>query len=73
MKTTQKDIRNTHAVDITYRSFNEINDIVKNENGLTNIAYSVGTYGLNGAVFQGYKTNTLYKVTSRSTALFQLI
>lgn len=72
MKTTQKDIRNYNAIDITRYSFDAINKLIASEEYLIDVAYSVGTYGLNGLVKQGHKTGTLYKVTSRSGALFQI-
>lgn len=34
------------------------------------IGYSVGTYGLTGALFQGMETGTIYAITKRSKALF---
>ena len=70
---TKKEINNTNAVDITYLSFKKTNELLKNENGLNTIAVSKGTYGINAALLQGNKTKTLYKITSRSTTLFQVL
>ncbi len=34
------------------------------------VGYSAGMYGINGALFQGTETGTMYAITARSTALF---
>lgn len=36
----------------------------------TQIGYAAGVYGCNGMLLQGHKTNTLYAITSRTTAIF---
>lgn len=38
--------------------------------GTTRIAYSSGIYGVNGALLRGEKTNSLYEIIGRSSALF---
>lgn len=74
MKTTQKDIRGFFpAEDMTHYSFDEVNNILALEGTLDTICYSAGAYGINGAVLKGFNTGTLYKITTRSTALFQVL
>ncbi len=68
MKTTLKEIKNAIrakvAQDITYTERNAIQE------HLTNIAYSVGIYGVNGALFRGDESGTLYAITARTANLF---
>ena len=70
MKTTLKEIKNFPAIDITTADFDTVNQIARNK--YETIAYSVGVYGVNGVVFNTFD-GTLYKITSRSTALFQVL
>ena len=72
MKTTLKAIKNHSGIDITYYPFEQIEKI-RRDTDLIKIAYSTGIYGLNGYLFQDAKTGTFYKITKRSTALFQLV
>ena len=73
MKTTLKDIKNTIAIDITKLSTKEVYEIYHNEHGFKSVAYSIGIYGVTGAIVQGYTTNKLYKVTSRNSNLFIIL
>lgn len=73
MKTTLKEIKNMNAKDITSLSDKELNEIKKQERRLEEISISMGTYGINGALFKGEKTGSLYKITARCTNLFYLI
>lgn len=70
MKTTLKDIKAFDATDITNAEPEQLFNLRKH--GLKRIAYSVGTYGITGAVYWDMTTGLLYKVTARSTALFAL-
>lgn len=72
MKTTKKEIVNFNAKDITYINFDDMNKLRNEENGFVEIAYSMGLYGVTGAVIQGNKTKTLYKITSRTSAIFMI-
>lgn len=75
MKTTLSYIRNLvksgAAHDITSLDFYAIEFLRKTLN-LEKIAYSIGIYGINGALFKD-NNGELYAITSRSTALFQLV
>lgn len=77
MKATQKYIksllngfRHYGAVDCTNYDTDDYNRIIEKEGHLDEFAYSVGTYGCNGAAFVGWKTGTYYVITKRSSALF---
>ena len=70
MKTTLKDIKSTSAEDITYLSSRDLYALYDNEKGFKPIAYSVGAYGCSGKVVQGRTSGKLYKITSRTSALF---
>lgn len=73
LKTSIKDIREFRAVDITYASQEELDDIVKKSEGkMATIAISTGVYGRNGSLYCDLKNGIFYKVCSRSTALFYL-
>ncbi len=69
IQVTQKKIKATAVADITRYSFAEINAL--RARGLECIAISTGIYGVNGALFQD-NAGALYKITARSSALFQL-
>lgn len=71
MKTTLKAIKAHPGIDITQCSVYEINDIRKLH--LIKIAYSTGIYGINGALFLDRKTGEYFKITARTTALFQMM
>lgn len=74
-KFTQKQLRqftlNNVAVNITNYSFEEVKYLRANHN-LKKIGYSLGVYGLNGGLLKDTKTGTLYVITKRTGALFQL-
>ena len=67
-----KEIKNINCEDVTNLSSKELEKLVKKENGLKEVSISYGVYGMNGGLFQGYKTNKLYKVTARNSNLFYL-
>ena len=62
IKTTQKEIKNTNARDITADS--------KNYGSLDVIAMSFGVYGMNGALLKNEK-GELFKITARASNLFK--
>ena len=70
MKTTLKEIKRFPAIDITTADFDTVKNIARYKH--TTIAYSVGTYGVNGIVFNTFD-GILYKITARTTALFQVL
>lgn len=73
-KYTQKQlrefVRNGHARDITDADNNKRNDIEAEEGFYTQIGYSIGIYGCNGALLKGHATGQLYAITRRTSALF---
>ena len=75
IKTTKKGIKSLvksrAAVDLTRASFEAIDRIIK-EDAPEQIGFAVGTYGRSAALYRGRVTGTLYAVTERTTALFQL-
>lgn len=77
MKTSKKVIleyaERVNAVNINKYNFEEIETLRRNEVFFEEVAYSVGVYGVNAYLFQGYKTKKYYIVPSRSTALFQVM
>ena len=72
MKVTNKDIKEFNATDITYISFNNMNKLREKEGYFKEVAYSKGLYGVSGVVIQGNNTKTLYKITSRTSAIFMI-
>ena len=70
MKTTQKAIRETYAIDITNYSFDQADELM-NKHNLQTIAMSYGVYGMNGALFED-ENGELYKITTRNSTLFQM-
>ena len=70
MKTTQKAIRETCAIDITNYNFDQANDLM-HAHTLQTIAMSYGVYGMNGALFED-ENGELYKITARNSTLFQM-
>lgn len=72
MKTTQKQIKNFNAQDVTYLSTNELYKLKENEKYFSLVAFSCGIYGVNGQVLKGAETGKLYKITSRTNAIFIL-
>lgn len=73
MKTTQKSLKEFNAIDITYYDFDRLDNLRHKENGFETVAVSFGTYGMNGGLFQGHNSKQLYKIISRTSALFQLV
>ena len=69
MKTTQKDIRATRAIDLTHAKWETLQEVAPH---LEKIAYACGIYGINAALYRHRETGALYKVTTRSTAIFAL-
>ena len=70
IKTTQKAIRETCAIDITNYSFDQANELIK-AHTLRTVAMSFGVYGTNGALFED-ANGELYKITARNSTLFQM-
>lgn len=77
MKTTRKQIRLLvlyhKAVNVNNWSQDLLEELKEEEGGLIEIAWSSGTNGRNGGVWQGRKTGELYAVTDRLPALFCLM
>lgn len=69
MKTTQKDIRMTQAIDLTHAKLDTLQEVAPY---LEKIAYACGIYGINAALYRHRVTGELYKVTARSTSIFAL-
>lgn len=73
MKTTQKELKrmiaNGTAADVTTAGPDIINNIAY---GRTVLAYSCGTYGVNGVLVQAWDSK-LYAVVGRTNNLLQLI
>lgn len=68
MKTTLKEIKSYNCKDITCISSEECRKIVKKEI----VAYSYGTYGVNGIIFSDMN-DELYKITLRNSNLFYFL
>lgn len=73
MRTTQKELKNLvkagTAIDVTNAGPEIINDIIY---GRTVLAYSCGTYGVNGVLVKAWN-DQLYAVIGRTTNLLLLI
>ena len=76
MKTSKKNIielgNNLKAIDITYKSFEEMQELIEKEKSFYSIAQAFGTYGINAEIVQGYKTKTFYVIKSRTSAIFMV-
>lgn len=72
MKTTQKEIRNFSATDITNWCTEDVTKLARIQ-PLKCIAYSTGIYGINGLVVYDVATGEFFKVVDRSTNLFALM
>ena len=59
--------------DITRLKFEEVCTLREQENGFNVIATSLGMYGLNGALLEGYNSKQMYVITARSSVLAQLV
>lgn len=77
MKTSKKELlayaKQVNAIDLNKYSFEEIEALRKSEEYLEEVAYSIGTYGVNAYLCKGHKTKQFYVVPSRSTTLFQVM
>lgn len=62
-----------YAQDLTWESFDTIEEIRKQESGFTQLKYESGIYGCSGVLLQGRNSEKLYVVHKRSSALFQLV
>lgn len=60
------------AIDITYKSFKEIQELTKKEKDFNSIVQSFGVYGINAEIVQGYNTKTFYIIKSRTNAIFMV-
>lgn len=72
MKTTLKEIKNFYAKDITYIGFEDMNKLRNEENGFEIIAKSFGMYGVTGLVIRGLKSKEMFKICSRTSAIFMV-
>lgn len=76
MKTSKKNLielsDNLQAVDITYKSFEEMQELIKKEQAFNSIAQAFGIYGINAEIVKGYKTGTFYIIKSRTSAIFMV-
>lgn len=72
---TQKEIRNLVnmgiAADITHMNFEDCQNLMDSHK-LTTLNVSTGAYGMNSALFQD-ESGKLYAITSRTSALFQMV
>ena len=71
-RTTLKEIKKmaTTCIDITTARDNELKAIREQEGDVKTIILSVGTYGVNGKILQGYNTKKLYAITKRTPAMW---
>ena len=72
-KVTKKFIKNYNAFDITDVNSEECKTLRNKEKGFLTVAISCGTYGMTGAVIQGYVSKKLYKITARNSNLFYFV
>lgn len=76
MKTSRKNLielgNNLQAIDITYKSFEEMQELTKKEQAFDSIAQAFGVYGINAEIVRGYKTKTFYVIKSRTSAIFMV-
>lgn len=74
LKLTQNQIRQmvdeNLAHDITNYNGEKIEKLEKQEICLKRFACSCGTYGINGLVVKGTKTNRLYAITARNNLIY---
>lgn len=77
MKTSKKELlayaNSINAICIDKWSFEEIEALRKQESYFNEVCYSRGVYGVNAYLFQGNKTKKYYLVSSRNSALFQVM
>lgn len=71
---TQKELKNlvatNAAIDLTYANNEDKHRIEKEEGYLQQIGYSSGMYGCSGLLLKASKSNKLYAVTARTTAIW---
>lgn len=76
IKYTQKQLKKMveegTAIDITYKTHKEIQEIQDEERFFHQIGYAEGIYGCNGMLLQGEKTKKLYAITSRTSAIYSI-
>lgn len=77
MKTSKKELLSyatyVNAEYISKWSFEDIEALRKKEGGFTQVAYSMGLYGVSAYLCQGNETKTFYVVPCRCTALHQVM
>ena len=66
-KVTKKIIKGYNALDITDVNSEEGKTLRNKEKGFITVAVSCGTYGITGAIIQGYTSKKLYKITQRNS------
>ena len=72
-KVTKKFIKSYNAVDITDVNSEGCKTLRDKEKGFSTVAISCGTYGMTGAIIQGYTSKKLYKITARNSNLFYFV
>lgn len=76
MKISKKNVielgNNLKAIDITYKSFEEMQELIKKEQAFNSLAQAFGIYGINAEIVQGYKTKTFYIIKNRTSAIFMV-
>ena len=76
MKTSKKNLielfNSLEGVDITYLTFDEMNELRKKEGYFKEIAYASGTYGVNAVILRGSNTSTFYGILSRTSNIFMI-
>lgn len=76
MKTSKKNLielfNSLEGVDITYLSFDEMNELRKKEGYFKEIAYASGTYGVNAVILRGVNTSIFYGILSRTSNIFMI-
>lgn len=74
IRTTRSEIRNYlkqgYAEDLTYKKNDYIKELYKNEGYFDEIAYSAGTYGVNGLLLKGHNSGKMYTITDRTQAIY---
>lgn len=77
MKTSKRELlayaKQVDAICIDQWSFEEIEALRKQESYFNEVCYSRGVYGVNAYLFQGNKTKKYYLVSSRNSALYQVM
>lgn len=77
MKTSKKELlayaSTINAICVDRWSFEEIEALRKEESYFNEVAYSSGIYGVTAYLFQGNITKKYYLVSSRNSALYQVM